>query len=160
MILLREAEKKEANELTGIAMRSKAYWGYSEEFMTACKQELRGNGNMICNKNSLYVIAEDNGVIAGFYALGNVSSANIDLDLLFVEPEYIGSGIGRTLIENAKQRAIRFGGRTLHIQGDPNAASFYYLAMGAELTGQRESASIPGRYLPVFSIKLIGKDTT
>ena len=39
------------------------------------------------------------------------------------------------------------------IQGDPNAKNFY-LKVGAKLIGERESASIPGRYLPVFIINL------
>ena len=39
------------------------------------------------------------------------------------------------------------------IQGDPNAKNFY-LKVGGKLTGERESASIPDRYLPVFTIDL------
>ena len=39
------------------------------------------------------------------------------------------------------------------IQGDPNAEGFY-LRCGAVRIGERESASIPRRMLPLFEIRL------
>jgi len=41
----------------------------------------------------------------------------------------------------------------LTIQGDPHAEGFY-LAVGALPAGKRDSASIPGRELPVYTITL------
>ena len=49
------------------------------------------------------------------------------------------------------------GGVTLTIQGDPNAQKFYIVA-GGVLTGERESASIPGSFLPTFIIPLVGNN--
>jgi hypothetical protein len=48
---------------------------------------------------------------------------------------------------------MQLGVSTIVIQGDPNAEDFY-LSCGAKASGYRESASIPGRQLPVFTIKL------
>jgi hypothetical protein len=45
------------------------------------------------------------------------------------------------------------GATKLIIQGDPNAERFY-IAAGGVRTGTRESASIPGRFLPTFAIDL------
>jgi len=45
--------------------------------------------------------------------------------------------------------------KSMSIQGDPNAESFYFAA-GAIKKGNRESASIPWRYLPLFIIPLGG----
>ena len=39
------------------------------------------------------------------------------------------------------------------IQGDPNAADFYRAA-GAVQVGERASASVPGRVLPLFELAL------
>ena len=39
-VSFRSATAADAAELTDIAFRSKAYWGYSEEFMEACREEL------------------------------------------------------------------------------------------------------------------------
>ena len=62
-------------------------------------------------------------------------------------------GWGRLLIEHAKRTAVDLGAEQLLIQGDPNAGAFY-LAAGGVLTGSSESASIPGRFLPIFAIEL------
>ncbi len=56
-------------------------------------------------------------------------------------------------MSHAKNTVKERGGRTLIIQGDPNAEQFYRAA-GCNLTGKRESYSIPGRFLPVFTIDL------
>ena len=157
MIVIRKAGKNEAASLSSLTMRSKAYRGYSEEFMEACRQELSVLEDMIENNNNHYAVAENQGVIAGFYALRKLSDSDIELDALFVEPEYIGSGIGRILIEHAKDHAVANGGRKLLFQGDPNAEDFYR-AVGATLTGKRESTCIPGRFLPTFSISLVSED--
>ena len=132
-------------------MRSKAHWGYSAEFMEACRQELAVSESKLSNKHFHYAVAENQGEIVGYYALERLSGEEFELEALFVEPKHIGSGVGRALIGHAKNRAAANGGRTLIIQGDPHAEKFYRAA-GGKRTGERESASIPGRFLPVFSI--------
>ena len=62
-------------------------------------------------------------------------------------------GIGNLLIEHLCSEAGRLGIRTITIQGDPNAEEFYQ-SIGAEPVGYRESASIPGRFLPVFKLRI------
>jgi GNAT superfamily N-acetyltransferase len=91
--------------------------------------------------------------MVGFYAIECQSSEEAELEALFVEPEFIGRGIGRMLIEHAKQKTAALGIARLIIQGDPNATDFYEAA-GGVYTGQRESTSIPGRFLPIFTISL------
>ena len=75
------------------------------------------------------------------------------MNALFVEPECIGQGFGRRLIEAAKADAREWGAVELVVQGDPNADRFYRAA-GAVRIGQRVSCSIPGRYLPLYRIPL------
>jgi GNAT superfamily N-acetyltransferase len=82
-----------------------------------------------------------------------LSASELELEALFVEPGRIGQGIGRALIEHAKFTAAQVGASSLLIQGDPHAERFYRAA-GGRLVGRRESASIPGRFLPVFVIPL------
>ena len=64
-----------------------------------------------------------------------------------------GIRVGRRLIEDAILAARRRDYDRIVIQGDPNAEGFY-LAIGAKRAGERESGSIPGRFLPVFEIDL------
>ena len=150
-LTIRPAALPEASTLTELALRSKAYWGYSAEFMAACRDELTYSADDL--RRGSFFVAEQAGALLGFYALARHSTAEVELEALFVEPAYIGQGVGRALIEHAKAMAKAWGAEVMIVQGDPNARDFY-LAAGGELTGERESASIPGRYLPTFSIWL------
>ena len=69
------------------------------------------------------------------------------------EPEHIGSGVGRLLIQHAVRRLSEHGVARLLIQGDPHATEFY-VAAGARYVGTRESGSIPGRELPLFELAI------
>ena len=147
------ARRGEAQLLCDLALRSKAHWGYSQQFIEACRNELSYSEDLILSEHMKFHVLEAKAGIIGFYALRRLSSRKMDLEALFVEPRYIGKGWGRLLIEHAKQTAADLGATQLSIQGDPNAAAFY-VAAGGVLTGSSESASIPGRFLPVFAIEL------
>ena len=157
ILLIRDVELHEASYLSELAIRSKAYWGYSVKFMAACQNELLVSLDKLKSNKFHYMAAERRGEIIGFYALEHLSESEFELEALFVEPKYIGSGIGRALITHSKKYAAAVGGDTLIIQGDPNAEKFY-LAAGGKLTGKRESVSIPGRFLPIYSIPLVGEN--
>ena len=148
---IRKADHYEAEALTALALRSKAYWGYSQEFMAACRAELTYSQANICNNH--FFVAENGNSIVGFYGLVRLSTAEIELEAMFVEPAFIGQGLGRTLIEHAKKSAANLGAVNMIVQSDPHATSFY-LAAGGTLTGQTTSGSISGRYLPTFTIQL------
>ena len=152
-VVVRPACEREALVLGELAFRSKAHWGYSPEFMAACRDELSVARDDIAAPDAVFRLAECDGDIAGYYAMVRLSPVAYELDALFVEPYWIGRGIGRVLIEHAKASARELGARSLLIQGDPNAASFYRAA-GAMQVGERESESIPGRMLPEFRIPL------
>lgn len=150
-VIIREARENEAKLLTDVALRSKAYWGYSDDFMEACRQELTYTADDM--RRLSFWVGEVGGRVVGFYALEKVSQDDVELEALFVEPAFIGKGYGQALIEHAKRQAAAGGAKRLVIQGDPNAERFYRAA-GGELAGTEESASIPGRYLPLFHISL------
>lgn len=134
-------------------MRSKAYWGYSPEFMESCRSELTVDSKRILSDEFDYIVAVDKETVVGFYAIEEVSDTDFELEALFVEPNRIGFGIGRLLVQHAVQNVANKGGETLLIQGDPNATKFYSAA-GARHIGSRESGSIPGRFLPLFQINI------
>ena len=151
--LIRAARASEARLLSELALRSKAHWGYSSEFLETVRAELSYNEKQLQCEHMRFFVPEQAARPVGFYALAHQSGTQIELDALFVEPECIGKGFGRLLIEHAKSVAATMGARKLIIQGDPNAERFY-LAAGGVLTGTRESGSIPGRLLPTFAIDL------
>ena len=151
--IVRPAQPGEARLLSELALRSKGHWGYSAEFLAAVRDELSYRAEQIESPGMRFTVLEMNGEPVGFYALKLLTPSEIELDSLFVEPRFIGRGLGRQLIEHAKLAASRLGARRMIIQGDPNAEAFY-VAAGGRLTGTRESGSIPGRMLPTFCIEL------
>lgn len=151
MSRIRPARVDEAGALSALAIRSKAVWGYSDAFMAACRAELTLAPDDIAARPTF--VAEHGGRVVGFYALGPLGDGRVELDMLFVEPDAIGAGHGRALIEHARRTARESGYATMVIQGDPHAARFYEAA-GATRVGERPSRSIPGRALPLFELVL------
>ena len=137
--------------LSALALRSKGYWGYSVEFLSACVTELTVMPDRAMHQPVFVAVAEDR--IVGFYGLDRLDDTRCELDFLFVEPDEMAKGYGRELLEHAKTAAQQLGCTTLIIQGDPHAGTFYRAA-GAKQTGHRPSSSIPDRLLPLFEIEL------
>ncbi|RZV38879.1 MAG: N-acetyltransferase [Chromatiales bacterium] len=150
-IAIRDAVPNEAAYLSALALRSKAHWGYSREFIRECENELTYQPSQIEDDNAHFVVAQRGSEIVGFYALEVVSARQFELVALFVEPEHIGDGVGRDLMKHALDNAAARSGQSILIQGDPNAERFY-LAAGATQIGTRESGSVSGRFLPLFEV--------
>ena len=150
---LRRAAPDEAAALTDIALRSKAHWGYDQAFMDACRDELTVTAaSMRLGENWL---AEDAaGQIAGFFRLRAKNDIAEVYDL-FVEPDCIGSGLGRLLWDKLEALAAEMNVDTIGIDADPHAVDFY-THMGATVVGEAPSGSIPGRMLPRLT-KPIGR---
>lgn len=148
---IRKASPGEAALLSALALRSKAHWGYSRDFLKSCVGELTYLPGQIGSDTFDFIVIENEVTIMGFYAIKRVSKTEYELEALFVDPKFIGTGCGRRLIQHALKNAATKGGERLVIQGDPNAAQFY-LAAGGQQIGSRESGSIPGRVLPLYEI--------
>ena len=138
--------------LSDLALRSKGHWGYSKEFLARCRDELTVTPDDLRDTRYWCYVAVKGETIVGYYALRPDTQKSLELDALFVEPIHIGQGIGKVLIEHALGKAADLGRTRVTIQGDPNATAFY-LSVGALQIGERESASIPGRLLPLFEIR-------
>ena len=92
--------------------------------------------------------------IASMVALGSSEQPDtLDLEKLFVEPQWLGTGVGRALMAHAIDEARRRGAKRLTILADPNAAGFYE-RYGARLLGEAPSNDIPGRSLPLYEVRL------
>ena len=87
---IREALLSEANELSELALQSKATWDYSEEFILACKEDLTITEEYI-NNNFVYVFENDNTKI-GFFSFYVMIKA---LDFLYIHPRYKGKATGK-----------------------------------------------------------------
>jgi GNAT superfamily N-acetyltransferase len=145
---LRPGREDEARLLSELALRSKGHWGYDQAFLDACRAELTLTPEEVLAHR--VTVAEREGQVVGFYALAGTPPVGI-LEDLFVEPEHIGTGVGRALWCHAMVTARRSGFERVTVEADPGAEPFY-LAMGAHRCGSAPSGSIPGRFLPVLEV--------
>lgn len=142
---VRPATPDEAADLTELIMRSKAHWGYDEEFMARCRPALTLRPEDIGPRRA--TVAELDGRLAGVVTIAG-SPPEGEIDLLFVDPWAIGTGVGRILYDHALGDAGQMGFEALLIEADPQAESFY-LRMGAVRIGETISPAT-GRTLPLL----------
>lgn len=147
---IRKAKLHEANYLSDLAFRSKAYWSYSEDFMEACREDLTMTPEYIAS--SLVFVLEDEGAIKGFLSLEQENDSCLLKDL-FIEPKEIGKGYGKALWRYMIEVAKDLGIRTVQIHSDPHAENFYIM-MGAKRIGEIESTVFEGRKLPLLEAEI------
>ena len=141
---IRPLTENDLAEASALCLRSKAHWGYDVEFMNACRTELTLTAADL--KGDLTVGAVHDDTILAVAQLCE-AGGRWELEKLFVEPNAMGRGFGRLLIEWAIDTVAAHGGTRIEVASDPVAAPFYR-SMGAEDAGQAASGSIPGRVLP------------
>jgi GNAT superfamily N-acetyltransferase len=149
-VQIRRARPNEASELTALAFRSKAFWGYDDAFLEACQPDLTIDEDLV--HSGRVFVAEVAGTIVGFASLTG-EPPRLDLAHLFVDPGSIASGLGRRLFEDVVAEARRLGAFELVVESDPNAEGFY-LAMGAQRIGTAPSIVDSERHLPLLSLRL------
>jgi ribosomal protein S18 acetylase RimI-like enzyme len=146
---IRRARPADAAALTKIARAAKRHWGYPEKLIRLWRADLSVSPEMIAG-DPVYC-ATRNGDIAGFYALSGEGTTR-EIEHMWVDPRYIGSGIGRKLFAHLRRRLRAMQVTRLEIASDPNAEGFYR-RMGARRISR--IASTPrGRYLPLLVLRL------
>jgi GNAT superfamily N-acetyltransferase len=148
---IRRARPAEADRLSALAFRSKAYWGYDVDFMEACRADLTVSADDLLAE-PVYVL-DLPGNLVGFYRLRVQGTTTVMLSDLFVEPDAIGQGYGKQLWQHAVATATDLGGEVLALQSDPQAEGFYR-AMGAQRAGEAPSTVFPGLLLPFMRFSL------
>lgn len=143
-----KAETDDSELLTTITKRSKAYWGFSEEILKEWEHLLSISKDYI-EKNMVYKLVENENII-GYYSYFSIDEKTIKLDNLFILPEFIGKGFGKTLMNDFLEKANRLGIKKITLDAEPNAENFYK-NFGFETVRQLES-SIKDRYLPIMEL--------
>ena len=143
--MFRPARPDEADLLGEIMLAGVRHWGHHENHPEAYAG-LAGHtpdGDHI-EQHPTWVMEED-GEVAGFYGLVPAED-HVELLMMFLTVDRIGTGLGRRLWDHAVSEAARYGSR-MRIGSDPSATGFY-AAMGAELERTVEVA--PGFELSIF----------
>jgi ribosomal protein S18 acetylase RimI-like enzyme len=68
-----------------------------------------------------------------------VRDGRCELDDLFVEPDSMGLGVGRLLVDDVATRAAASGASHVDVIANPNALGFYE-RLGFEITGQASTS--------------------
>lgn len=147
---IRSAHEAEGAALSELALRSKAHWGYDEDFLDRCRPVLTVDGGYL--RSRPVFVAEVDGDVAGFCSLAP-RGEDVQLDLMYVEPAFIGRGVGRLLLRHALDAARRAGHARVLVESDPFAEPFY-LRMGARRIGQVASEVGPARRLPLLALDM------
>jgi GNAT superfamily N-acetyltransferase len=147
--IIRRANLHEAPVLHALTGRSVLHWGYEPEFLDWEPEAIAVTEDFI--RNATVHVLEEEGQITGYYALTGMLP-ELELDKLFVEPAWIGTGRGKHLWHHAVQTAREMGATALTLHADPNAAPFYR-AMGATWLLEVET-SRPGWNLQVFRMTI------
>ncbi|MGA7834676.1 MAG: GNAT family N-acetyltransferase [Acidimicrobiales bacterium] len=150
MVVVDAAQPGEADALTVLALASKRHWGYDDEFMTRCEAELTVHESDLSTHEVF--VARDGNAVLGFYLLIARGTEVAELDMLFVEPGSIGTGVGRELLHHALAVARATGCTHVRVTSDPFAAPFYERG-GARVIGSARSGST-GRELPLYEFAL------
>jgi GNAT superfamily N-acetyltransferase len=149
---IRPARPDESAQLTALAVRSKAHWGYDDAFMRAALPELTIAPDLIAR--ATVNVAERAGDLVGVYVL-SLEDGGPTLRDLWVNPPAIGTGVGSALWRHMLLEARRLGYAAVRIESDPNAEAFY-VRKGARRVGVVLSTVVAGRELPLMTVDVPG----
>ncbi len=148
-LLVRDGRDADSGRLREIAVDAKAHWGYDRTLV----EEWAEGGDFepeSLGKRLVYV-AEADGEPVGWASL--ISRGEVGwLEDLWIEPSWIGRGVGRMLFEHVKSCARELGAARLEWEAEPNARGFYE-RMGGSYIRDSEVTEW-GRVLEVLGVDL------
>ncbi|MEO1039798.1 MAG: GNAT family N-acetyltransferase [Pseudomonadota bacterium] len=147
--------ENEIGALEQMILRSKAHWGYDAQMMAIMARVLRLDRAAIRSGRAIaaWMGEQAVGVAQISEPYRDERGAAVELELLFIDPVAIGSGLGRRLYTWALDQVHTSDAARLGILSDPFARPFY-AAMGAVFIEDRPSDAVPGRTLPWMEHRL------
>lgn len=148
-VSIRRAAARDVGRLREITIASKGHWGYEPERVRAWVDRLDLPARV--EASAELHVAETDGAVVAWAELLPPDRGVCVLDHLWVDPPWIGRGVGTRLLGHAVERARQLGATTLEIESEPNAIGFY-AGLGARHV--RDETSAWGRALPVLELAL------
>ena len=147
---VRRARIEEGERLREIARSSKGYWGYDAELVNRWADGLDFSESAL-DKKEFYAI-EVAGRVAGWAAL-IPKGAVCWLDDLWIEPTWIGKGMGTVLFRAVVKRARELQASRLEWEAERHSIGFYEKMGGRYL--RDSEPGVWGRISPVMGLDLI-----
>jgi GNAT superfamily N-acetyltransferase len=147
-VAIRSVAPEEGERLREIAMAAKAHWGYDLDRV----REWAAIGDFTAaglRQKDFYVAAVEGRAVGWAAAIdrGEVWW----LDDLWIEPDWMGYGIGSQLFRYALERGRRAGAARMEWEAEPNALGFYKKMGGRYL--RDSEPSVWGRVTPVMGVE-------
>lgn len=142
---LRHPRPEEGEVLTALAIKSKKYWGYSDNLIAAWLPELTVTKDFL--ENCIGYVVEQEEKIIGFWC-SSAQEGSLEA-YVFIDPDFIRKGIGLLLWGAVKKEAQEKGLSYLTWLSDPNSEGFYS-KIGAQKIGEEASKIVKGRKLPIM----------
>lgn len=148
--MILRAVPEDHSALSELTKKSKAHWGYSAAQMAEWDALLTITPEYISQNITYKLVLEAK--LTGYYSFLSSDTEIIILDNLFIDPEFMGKGYGKLLLDDAIKKVRNMGYKSTKLEADPNAECFYH-RFGFVTTGQAET-SIPGRFLPIMELEI------
>jgi GNAT superfamily N-acetyltransferase len=122
LVRIRAARPDEGERLQEIAIAAKGHWGYEPAVVRRWAADGDFSAQGLRRKHAFVAEAQGDAVAwAGVLPRGAV----VWLDDMWVDPPWIGRGVGSVLFDHARTLAKALGGRTLEWEAEPHAVGFY-----------------------------------
>jgi ribosomal protein S18 acetylase RimI-like enzyme len=132
--LIRNARAEEAYALESLQRRASDVWAENRAPLAAHPDAIAAPHQAIA-EGRVRVAVDASGRRLGFSVVLSVEDGRCELDDLFVEPEVMGMGVGRVLVDDFAMRAAAGGASYVDVVANPNAQGFYS-RLGFEITGE------------------------
>jgi N-acetylglutamate synthase-like GNAT family acetyltransferase len=142
---LRPAASGDYERVRELTLESKAHWGYDRDFVRSWAEGLT------FESDRERWVAEVEGEIVAWAALVPPSDGVAVLDDLWVDPAWMGRGLGSRLFRVAADRARELGAKRLEWGAEPNSVGFYEKVGGRKL---RDHVTEWGRVAPWMGLDL------
>ena len=96
----RHAKLSEINKLNAFIRSSKGYWSYSDSFLDYFMEKWGLTSSHF--QHSEIVLIEENDILYGLFAFKMNAANNPELDLFFINPNFIRQGIGKIMWQTAE----------------------------------------------------------
>jgi GNAT superfamily N-acetyltransferase len=146
---LRRVEQRDLARLREITVAAKAHWGHDLDWVR--RWVSTGDFPAVALERGETYLAELDEAVAGWSALVLRGETGW-LEDLWVDPPFMGRGVGRALFLHSADRAHALGALRLEWEADLDAVGFYERMGGRRL---RDSPTTElGRVLPIMALDL------
>jgi GNAT superfamily N-acetyltransferase len=149
---LRTARSDDIPRLIDVQRRASFIWETYRDALVAHPEAIDVPAEQV-QAGNVRVVTDDDDVPVGFSAI-IIRGERVELDGLFVAPEWMRRGLGGALVADVVTRARSAGARRVEVVANPGAVPFY------ERHGFRQTGTTETRFGPAprFTLELGGDD--